>query len=956
MVGREKELAFLHRWLDRVTSTGASHTVLMEGEAGIGKSRVVAEVTAAAHDSGIEVRSGSAHEFERTRPFGTIADALGLVPSSSDPERARITGLLLGEVRPSGTSWADGPNVQFLVSEAIVGLVEEMATAGPLMVVLEDMHWADPSTLGMVATLARRLVHLPLAMLVTFRPVPRPRELERLLDVAGAAESTNMRLGPLPDEAVVALVLSVTGATSAPALLAELAKAEGNPLYVLALLAALRDEGALEVLRGHVDATCPALPRDLRVTLLRRLTYLDAETLDVLRAASVLGSSFDVSHLALLLGRSAMDLARWLKTALDAGILREDGERLAFRHELVREAIYEELPVGVRSTMHAQVSRDLAAAGAPAREVAGHLRLGARAGDREAVRWLHTAGSNALRRDPTIAAELLEQSLELADRDDPARDEILADLAQARLWTGHVVEAQALARQVLGRAHDPSAAPQLWTALVLALLAQARTGEAHDECQRALAGSEVAGPMRAQLQACAAHARAFVGDLDGAAAAANEAQITGEREGDDLAVCMALSACAHAASNRGDLTSALSAASEAANRASRTPEAGRFHSHLFLANALGEMDLLADAHAAIRDGRRLSEELGTAWNLPMYHFGLAWFRYFSGHWDDAVAEVEAGFSVASDVGTRHGTVSGAAVLAFVDLHRNDLRAAEEALVQGRAEFTSGYQHRSDWLYWAGGLLEEARGCTALALVALEKAWSLCTVMGVVSEYPLLGPDLVRLCMVEAQFRRASQVASEVEDVAASMGTPWAEAAALRCRGMADTDTCVLEQAVAAARGSPRPLPLAAACEEAGELLARVGRRSEAVPLLEEAAAGYQSLGAVRHAARAEATLRSIGVRRGQRGSRPRRPATGWDALTPTEVEVAHLVAHGATNRQAAQQLYKSARTVETHVSRVLAKLGVSSRSELAGFVLRRESAGRSPSPPPPPTTTAEAAG
>ena len=940
VVGRDQELDLVHRWLNAVRTSGASHVLLVEGEAGIGKTRLVAEVEAAAHNTNMQVLRGSAHELERTRPFGALADALGIVPSSSDTQKARLAHLLLGDVEPPPSLVADGPNLHYLVSEGIAGLVEARATAAPLTVVLEDLHWADPSTLKIVATLARRLAELPLAMLVTFRPMPRPPELERLLDVVVTTGATHLRLGPLQEEAVDALVVAATGARPGPALRVQLAKAQGNPLYVLELLGALGDEGSLDVVEGQVEATRPALPPDLRLTLLRRLTYLGVETLEALRAASVLGTSFDVSHLGLLLDRSTLELLPSLKQALDAGVLREDGERLAFRHDLVRDAIYEDLPQALRAGIHACIGQALAAAGAPALAVAGHLRLGARPGNREAVRWLHSAAAAALGRDPSIAAELLGQAAELADPDIPGYDEILADLAQAKLWSGHMAEAEALARKVLGRAHETSVASRLWTALLLALLAQGRTVDAHHEAQRALEEPEVVGPVRAQLQACAAHARALSGDLDGAAAFADEAQAAGEREGDELAVCMALCAMVNSIGSGGHVAAALVKAEQAADRAVRSPRAGRFHSHLFLGNALSEADRLAEAEVAINDGRRLSEELGTAWNLPMYHLVLGWIRFFSGQWDDAVAEVEAGFAVADEVGTRHGTVSGAAVLALISLHRNNLSGAEEALARGEAErAAAGPGYRGDWLMWAGALLEEARGDPVKGVVALESAWELSTAMGAVCEYPLLGPDLVRLCLAVGRHDRASAVAREVESVAARMATASAQAAALRCRGLAEADPYLLEHAVATARRSSRPLPLAAACEEAATVFYRVEQRAQAVPLLEEAVGGYESLGAARDVARAEATLRAMGIRRGRRGSRPRRPATGWEALTPTEAEVARLVADGATNRQAAERLYKSARTVETHVSHVLAKLGVSSRSELAGLVTRLESEG-----------------
>ncbi|HEV2070467.1 MAG TPA: AAA family ATPase [Acidimicrobiales bacterium] len=936
VVGREKELRLLCRWLDHVVCAGTSSILFVEGEAGIGKTRLVTEAAQAARDKGVQVLMGSAHEFEHTRPFAAISEAVGVERSSSDPERARIADLLSRDVPRPSITLTDGPNLHYLVSEGIVGLVEAMTTAGSVLLVLEDLHWADPSTVGMIAILARRLTHLPLAVLVSFRPIPRPPELERLLDVAVAARGRHLFLPPLNDDAIDALVVGVTGAAPGPQLRAQLGRAQGNPLYLLELLGALREQDSLTLVGDHVESSAPAVPPDLRVTILRRLTYLGAETVDVLQTASVLGTSLEVEHLGLLLGRSPVELLPALRQAVRAGVLREDGDRLAFRHDLVREAIYEDLPKGLRAGMHSQIGRALASVGAPAAVVAGHLRLGGRVGDREVVRWLQAAGVDALSRDPSIAAQLLQQAADLVLPGDPALDEILADLAQAHLWAGHVEEAEASARLLLGRAHDPALAGGLWTVLVLALLAQGRTVDADRAGKDALGRGELAGPMRARLQASVAQARVFVGDLNGVTAAAKDARAAGERDGDDLAVCIALCALSAVDCLRGHLADARAAASGAVDRAVRTRQAGHFPSHLFLGYMLTESDQVADTEVTLNLGRRLSEETGTVWSLPMYSFMLSWFRFVTGDWDDAIAEAEAGLALAAEVGTRHGTVVTCGILALVALHRNDLVAAEEALALGEAELTAcGPGHRTHWLMWARALLAEAAGRPEQAVVDLEHAWDACTAMGACSEYPLLGPDLVRLCIARDQWDRSREVTHQVSVVAARMGTRWAEAAALRCRGLAEADGQLLERAVATARQSNRVLELALACEEAGTFHGVSDSNEEAIPLLVEALDLYESLGAIRDMRRVEAVLRAMGVQRARRGPRRRRPATGWEALTPTELEVARLVANGATNRQAAERLYKSVRTVETHVSHILQKLGVSSRSQLAALAIRQ---------------------
>jgi DNA-binding CsgD family transcriptional regulator len=198
---------------------------------------------------------------------------------------------------------------------------------------------------------------------------------------------------------------------------------------------------------------------------------------------------------------------------------------------------------------------------------------------------------------------------------------------------------------------------------------------------------------------------------------------------------------------------------------------------------------------------------------------------------------------------------------------------------------------------------------------------------------VLGPDLVRLALAGGDLERAEQVAAAVDEVAAgNPGVPWIAGAALRCRGLATGDPKLLCAAVDA-QGA-RPFELALAAEDAGAAFARHGDVAAAAPLLRRALAVYERLGAARPAARAEATLRDLGIRRGRRGAR-RRPRLGWESLTGTERQVADLVAEGLTNPQIGERLFVSRRTVQTHLAHVFAKLDISSRAQLAAEVTRR---------------------
>src|SRR5262249_22182592 len=181
------------------------------------------------------------------------------------------------------------------------------------------------------------------------------------------------------------LVADAVGAEPGPALLAEAAGAGGNPLFVTELVGALMQEGTVRVAGGRAEVAHAALPPTLRLTIMRRLSFLPDQTLQALRAASVLGSSFSLTDLATITGESALELVGALDGAVRAGVVEDDGSRLRFRHDLIREAIYEDVPGGVRLGLHREAGQRLAAAGGSALQVAEHLARAAAPGDAEAI-------------------------------------------------------------------------------------------------------------------------------------------------------------------------------------------------------------------------------------------------------------------------------------------------------------------------------------------------------------------------------------------------------------------------------------------------------------------------------------------------------------------------------------------------------------------------------------------
>jgi predicted ATPase len=242
--GREAEVAKLGEALDRAVS-GQLTVVLIEGEAGIGKSRLLTETLAAARERGMQIAASRGEELEKTRPFGIVADALGCVRSSADQRRGAVAGLLAaqGGADQRPITVTSDPGLRFRVVDAFTDLVEELALTGPLSIGLDDLHWADPASLLTLGALGRRLADLPVALIGCFRPSPRVTELDRLMAALDAVGARHLTVSPLPAEAVAALAAETVGTEPGPGLLAGLSGAAGNPLFVTELLGALLEEG-----------------------------------------------------------------------------------------------------------------------------------------------------------------------------------------------------------------------------------------------------------------------------------------------------------------------------------------------------------------------------------------------------------------------------------------------------------------------------------------------------------------------------------------------------------------------------------------------------------------------------------------------------------------------------------------------------------------------------------------
>jgi DNA-binding CsgD family transcriptional regulator len=583
-----------------------------------------------------------------------------------------------------------------------------------------------------------------------------------------------------------------------------------------------------------------------------------------------------------------------------------------------------------------EAARLLAAAGAPRLLVAEQFSLGASPGDREAVSWLREAARESMLRAPQSAVALLARAAELAEAGDPARDELLAELAEGLVWCRRPSDGEALAAQLLARNTAPEVREHARATVVRGLWLDGRWSELLAHIDRWLQADGLTEGARARLLADAAFAALFCGELARAESMALEALELGESLADDTVVFQALWAIGpvHNFNGRKEQELATSERALAIAAHGDNPDLARFHPHFAVALALEANDRQADAEQMFDTGMRVREELGTVWELSMYQAGLAELHCQMGKWDAALVEADTGITIGEEVGTRLGIALCAAIAALINVHRDELAAADRQLALARETIDrAGPQWGTYWTILASAALADAHGDRHAALTVLRDAWAAQEHSPGLQVW--LGTPLVRLAVAAGEPELARSVAAKVQSNAREMDPSSAKGSALLCVGLADGDSESLAHAVAEFRASGWLPHLAVACEASATALARDDDTTTARPLFEEALAIYERLGARRDSARTLATMRSLGMRRGSRAAH-RRALKGWHALTPTESDVVRLTVDGLTNREIGERLFISRRTVQTHLSHVFTKLEVSTRVELAAAAARNQ--------------------
>jgi DNA-binding CsgD family transcriptional regulator len=924
VVGRDAELEVIRSALAAAVA-GRGQVILVEGEPGIGKSALLLASLAGATELGCEVGWAAADELSPRFPLRLLLDCLGIEARSSDPRRAGIADLLRG--RPPGTgepaALVPGGDPMSAVVERVLAIVDQLCADAPLVLVADDLQWADDASLAAWQRLSRTVGQLPLLLVGACRPVPHRAELDTLRAMAGAGL---IRLGPLPAPAVLDVVAGLAGATPGPRLRALSTQAAGNPLYLRELVDALVRAAAITVADGTAelagDRTNRA-PATLAAAIAGRLGFLSGDATVALRAAALLGTEFSVDDVAAVLGRPAADLAGVFAEAAAAGVLTA-GDRPSFRHPLIRQALYDSVPNAVRLALHQHAARALAGAGASAERVAAQLLPASSTMDAWALDWLASTAAELADRAPAIAVELLDRALAQLNPDVAPWDELAGTLARVLFRLGR--NAEVPARQVLTHAADPELAAEMRWILGERLLRDGRPDDALRAVEQGLAEPGVPEVWRARLTAMSGRILSnSLGDLDAAQAGGERALAIALASGDRLAIAYCLYNLSTTCLMRRDQPTRLEYLDRALGTIGDDPEYLELRL-LLLGNrmlALGLLDRFADVEQTLGAARDLAERRSGYAGVTRFHTPAAMVHFWSGRWDDAVAELDA----AGDLADNPRLVpTAAAIVSLIACHRDDRARAAEQLTpfEGIQLATTFDAVNSGFLIAARGLLAERDGRPEQAAEVmsefLEPRYAL-------MERYLSLPDVTRAALAVGDTATATR-AAELCEHDPGRHTPGRVAAMERCRGLLTRDPGLLAKAGAHLRTVGRVADYARNCEDIAVLAAQQGDSRTARSALISATTVYEELGADWDLRRADAGVRPFGIRRGARGPR-RRPAYGWAALSPTELRIAQLVAEGRSNPDIATELLLSRRTVQSHVSNILMKLKAQSRVDIA---------------------------
>jgi DNA-binding CsgD family transcriptional regulator len=908
---------------------GAGGLIVIEGPAGIGKTSLLAEGRARAADAGFTVLYSRASELEADFSFGVVRQLFeALIATASEEQQSRLLGgaaaqaARLFDQREAGSE----ENV-FALLHGLYWLALNLAEAGPLAIAVDDLQWSDPPSLRWLAYLARRLEGVHVCVVATLRPLgdEHPLLTELLADPAPAIVRPNSLTAP----SVAELVEQELGADAEESFsLACHDASGGNPLLLRELLRTLAAEGV-----APLSASIPVIGRVAPDAVTRsvrlRMSQLAEEANRLGRAVAVLGDRVEREHAAAVAGLERAQIASAAAALARIDLLRPEPP-FSFVHPLVRNAVYEGIPVQEREAEHARAAELLADLGAPMEQVAAQLLLAPPESVPRAVQLLRDAAR------PAAAEAGLESAVRYLTRaleeplEDDERGELLLELAgvEANLSEPGVIEHL---REALALVREADRRAEVSLALGHALYWAGKEGEGVEVLERALAeDAELDVELRYRLEAeLAVNATRVPSQYVRARELVGRDDISLD-EGPGARILIAGRAY-HEAVGGGDAERAAAAAASALRA---MPDEERARNYTGGAYALLHCDRLDEGirllDVTLADVRRR----GAIFHFSSLSITRAVFQYARGALIEAEADGRAALESLPHRSawfrpTTHGW------LAQILVERGSIDEAAELLEAIDGDVAPNAFSRAPLLR-GRTLVAAAQGDHLAALQHTLELGEVLTSFGHTNP-PASYPAWRSLAALEhhalGETQEARAMAEEEVELARAWGAPRTLGRSLRILGLiegSDDGITHIREAVSVLEPSPARLEHAYALANLGAALRRANQRAEARAPLRQAQELAQRCGATLLAEHAHEELVAT-------GARPRRiELSGAAALTPSERRIAAMAAEGLSNRDIAQALFVTLRTVEMHLSNAFRKLDISSRTQLPAALTEAE--------------------
>ena len=913
LVEREDELRDLRQVID-AAHAGEGRFVLIEGEAGIGKSTLLDAAASLARSSGLRVLRGRGGELERLYVNGVVVELFGPTIQAPEERDRRLVGMAASAAPVFGLPGSAAEDALATV-HGLYWLTVSLATEQPLLIAVDDAHWADAGSLRFLSYLSRRIEDLPVVVAAAVRPADgeQPPELHEL---RGLPTARRVMPGRLTPHGVEAILRDRGVATDAATVEACWSATRGNPLYVHEV--ASHPEGASALVAGE------STPEPLALAVRHRVGLLDRDAREVAEAVAVLGDEARPDRVARLAHSPRDQVHAAIRRLTDALVLERDA--LSFSHPIVRGSVYAAIPPVTRADLHRRAGLLLADDAAMPDAVAAQLLKAEPTGDPRIVALLQD-GARAARAQGEAAAAVRYLERGLAEPPTQAeRPGLVAELAAAEAAIGSPAAATRY-QEALAVATSDAARAALQLELGHTLIAAADWSGAASAFRRGLelVGDEdprLAARLEADYVSSSWISMTAGPEVDEILSRMQRASsVTPEQR--ELLISRAFQQASAAVGTAAELAGTVLRAIKSVSidelvRAGQTVELAT--GVLATTDELdAEIDLLTRAIEAVPRTGRYSK-------LGVYSYCRAWPRYFEGDLVNAAADVEAAVH-AHELGWETFFPVAAGLLAFCCLERGELDAAIRAVGVVDPDAWGNRLDTEGFVPIARGRILLEQGDATAAAEHFLAAGAAVDRIGMRTPGPFDWRSWASVSLARSGDRtRAHEIAAELLEIAGGWGAQWPLAIALRTMGEVTRGSQgleLLEESVAVARRSPARLEEVRCLVALGEVLRRHGARIDARQRLSEGIDLAHRLGAHALLDRAQRELRAA-------GGRPRRYAvTGREALTPSETRVAELAAAGRTNRQVAEALFVTPKAVEFHLGNAYRKLAIDGRAKLA---------------------------